>query len=195
MVVAGLVAMLGGCGGSGQASAPQGAQLSQSAPVHTPGIARPTPGVGAKQAGLRSDRVEPRSFQALADDACTAVVSEFGSASASSPPQGSHAKVPASEANATASKLALVQREIGELTNLRPPASLRSSVGRLVGILNQLRQLYLADVGGASASLGGAIVATEQQSEDAAMVAGVPACASSPRSRPGSPVATPPAAG
>jgi hypothetical protein len=98
-------------------------------------------------------------------------------------PPGSHTGASTPEANATPAKLVAVQREIGALTSLHPPASLRSPVRQLVGILMRLQQFYQAGGQGSAGLPQGAIAVIEQQATGAAIMARVPVCASLTRPR------------
>ena len=91
---------------------------------------------------------------------------------AAGPSRGSGELAPTADA---AAQGIVLQRRIEALSRLRPPASLRARVGRLVDILMRLRQLYLAGSQSSGAQRD-AIAATEQQATAYAMEAGLPQC-------------------
>lgn len=176
-----------GCGGSGYAGTRPTAQrppAQQASRRLAPSPGKlPTVPVATRKGqapGMATNTMTSRSFQALASSACQAVSSGVpGATRGLGPGQGPRASALAAY---EASRRAAIQQTIGTLSRLRPPASLQARVGRLMGALWRLQELYMAGsrqagAGGAYGAPSGLIAAAEQEAAYDASAAGLPACA------------------
>jgi hypothetical protein len=191
-----------GCGGSGHAGTRPTAQrppAQQASRRLAPSPGKlPTVPVATRKGqapGMATNTMTSRSFQALASTACQAVSSGVpGATRGLGPGQGPRASALAAY---EASRRAAIQQTIGTLSRLRPPASLQAAVGRLVGALWRLQQLYVASSqqpggSGAYSTLRRSIAVAEQEVTDNALAAGLRGCSPTglgPSIGPGQPTA------
>jgi hypothetical protein len=125
------------------------------------------------------------TFKALVNGECAAAtVGAAGSPQSQPVPRGARelqsqqtSRPGEPPARASAAEYAPIERKLAALQRAVVPATSKPSVERLVGALEQLGGLYLAEGQASQPPPPGAVGAVEAQALAAALAAGVPACA------------------